>query len=410
MSRQFSSEMMITAALPPYPAYRPSGVEWLGDIPAHWEITRLKFLAPFRYGDSLAEDAREAGDVVVFGSNGPVGMHSRPNTAGPCLIIGRKGSFGKVNWSADPCFAIDTTFFVDSVHSRADLRWLHYALPLLKLDSLSQDSAVPGLSRGFAHEQCLPDVPLPEQRAIAGYLDRATARIDALIAAKERLLEMLSEKRRALISHAVTKGLDPSAPMKDSGDSRLGNVPQGWAVKPLGVVAHLQRGHDLPSSAREAGPVPVVSSSGVSDWHIRAKVAGPGVVTGRYGTVGAVYYVAEDYWPLNTALYVCDFNGNEARFVYYVLQTLPYEVFSGKSAVPGIDRNDLHPLPVCCPSLAEQRAIAAYLDRETARLDALAGKVRAAIERLREYRAALISAGVTGKVDVRGWQRRDDNE
>ena len=178
----------------PYPAYKTSGVAWLSDIPAHWEAMRLKFVARLLYGDSLAADDREDGEFAVFGSNGQVGTHTRANTLAPALIIGRKGSFGKVNYSAQPCFAIDTTFLVDRRSTKADVRWLFYVLPLLGLDTISQDSAVPGLSREFAYEQWLPVPPLPEQRAIAAYLDRETARLDALVAKNERLIELLQEK------------------------------------------------------------------------------------------------------------------------------------------------------------------------------------------------------------------------
>ncbi len=205
-----------------YPDYKDSGVGWLGKIPAHWNTVCLKYLARLNYGDSLPADVRQVGEVPVFGSNGPVGFHSQPNTLRPVLIIGRKGSFGKINYSDQPCFAIDTTYYIDARNSRSDLRWLFYALLLLKLDAISEDSAIPGLSRELAHYQRLPSISLPEQRTIAAFLDRETAKINALIEKKERLIELLQEKRAALISHAVTKGLDPTVPMKDSGVEWIG--------------------------------------------------------------------------------------------------------------------------------------------------------------------------------------------
>jgi hypothetical protein len=191
----------------PYPAYKDSDVEWLGQIPAHWEALKLKRVCRFAYGDSLAADARQNGDIEVYGSNGSVGFHDRPNTLGPCLVIGRKGSFGKVNFSTQPVFAIDTTFLVDRRFTDADLRWLYYVLSDAGLDSASKDSAIPGLDRedGYARDVCA--CPETEQRAIAAFLDRETARIDALVAKKEKLIELLQEQRTALITRAVTKGL-----------------------------------------------------------------------------------------------------------------------------------------------------------------------------------------------------------
>ncbi len=393
-----------------YPADKDSGIKQLGQSPVHWEARRLKTVSRFAYGNSLAADNRVPDDYNVFGSNGIVGQHNMANTQGPCLIVGRKGSFGKIVYSERPCFAIDTTYFVDASQTSNHLRWLFYCLQWLRLDSYSKDSAVPGLAREDAYENLIPYCLPDEQRAIAAFLDRKTAHIDALIAKKERQIELLQEKRAALISHAVTKGLDPSVPMKDSGIEWLGEVPEHWNVQSLKTVALLQRGHDLPAQERQLGDIPVVSSSGTFSYHAEAKAKGPGVVTGRYGTIGKIIYVDRDYWPLNTTLYVKDFHGNSPRFIYYLLMILPFDAFSDKSAVPGVDRNDLHRLLVTCPPLDEQTVVVAYLDRETTKLDALTAKVRESIERLQEYRTALISAAVTGKIDVRGEQVQRTSE
>ena len=129
----------------------------------------------------------------------------------------------------------------------------------------------------------------------------------------------------------------------------------------LGDMLTLQRGFDLPAQARCEGAIPIVSSSGVTGVHNEAKVKGPGVVTGRYGTLGEIHYVPGDFWPLNTTLYVRDFKGNEPRFVAYFLRTLDFANRSAAAAVPGINRNDLHRIPVRCPSPAKQRHIGSIL-------------------------------------------------
>lgn len=134
-----------------------------------------------------------------------------------------------------------------------------------------------------------------------------------------------------------------------------------WSQLPLGDVMTLQRGFDLPSQDRKPGKVPIVSSSGVSDYHSEVGVKGPGVVTGRYGTIGQVFLIKEDYWPLNTTLWVKDFHGNDPHFASYLLRTIDFRSCSDKSSVPGVNRNDLHRIPVLLPPLAEQKAIAAVL-------------------------------------------------
>ncbi len=136
---------------------------------------------------------------------------------------------------------------------------------------------------------------------------------------------------------------------------------QAWRYCMLGDVLELKRGYDLPKSKRRAGSVPVVSSSGLSGWHDMAKARAPGVVTGRYGTLGEVHYITDDYWPLNTTLYVRDFKGNDAQFIYYFLQSLDFQAANDKSSVPGLNRNDLHRYEVAVPPPFEQRAIAEVL-------------------------------------------------
>jgi len=134
-----------------------------------------------------------------------------------------------------------------------------------------------------------------------------------------------------------------------------------WREVSLGDVIELKRGYDLPSRDRRDGPIPIVSSSGISGHHSEAKAKAPGVVIGRYGTLGEVHYITQDYWPLNTALYVRDFKGNDPRFVSYFLCSLDFTAYSDKAAVPGLNRNDLHTARVLLPPLAEQRAIAHIL-------------------------------------------------
>ncbi|MBA3708086.1 MAG: restriction endonuclease subunit S [Planctomycetes bacterium] len=134
-----------------------------------------------------------------------------------------------------------------------------------------------------------------------------------------------------------------------------------WEEVPLGDVITLQRGFDLPSQDRKPGKVPIVSSSGISDYHSDVGVIGPGVVTGRYGTIGQVFLIKDDYWPLNTTLWVKDFHGNDPQFASYLLRTVDFRSCSDKSSVPGVNRNDLHRIPVLRPPLAEQKAIAAVL-------------------------------------------------
>ena len=189
--------------------------------------------------------------------------------------------------------------------------------------------------------------------------------------------------------------------MKDSGVEWLGDVPEHWEVMVIKRFATLHRGHDLTSDERTEGPYPVVTSGGVNGTHGSFIAEGPGVVTGRYGSTGRLFYIEESYWPHNTSLYVSEFNGNNPKFVWYSFQTVDFAAHSAKAAVPGIDRNDIHVLPTVVPSLDDQLSIVEFLDSKTSGFDLLISESNHAVALLEERRTALISAAVTGKIDVR---------
>lgn len=174
----------------PYPAYKDPGTEWIGEIPEHWSCLKLKRVASLGYGESFRDQEQLNGKYSVYGSNGVIGKSNLSNVNGPGIIIGRKGSFGKINFSIEPCFAIDTTFYVDAMLTRVNIGWLYYCLQLLNLDLFSKDSAVPGLSREEIYVKDIPYCDVYEQNVIADFLDRETAKIDAFINKQKRLIEL----------------------------------------------------------------------------------------------------------------------------------------------------------------------------------------------------------------------------
>ena len=192
-----------------YERYKDSGVEWIGEIPEHWSVIKLKYVAKLAYGDSLpTENREEEGEVDVFGSNGKVGTHNVANTLSPVIIVGRKGSYGKVTYSDKKCFAIDTTYYIDNRCTKSNIKWLYYSLMVLELDKNSQDTGVPGLSREYAYNKYVPVPTVNEQVAIANFLDQKTAEIDDLIFDIYTQIQKLKEYRQSLISEAVTGKID----------------------------------------------------------------------------------------------------------------------------------------------------------------------------------------------------------
>lgn len=172
-----------------------------------------------------------------------------------------------------------------------------------------------------------------------------------------------------------------------------------WRKLSLGEVATLQRGYDLPQRERKHGTIPIISSSGSIDTHNEARVAGPGVVTGRYGTIGDVFFVSEDFWPLNTTLFVKDFKGNDPLFISFLLRTIDYQSYSGKSGVPGVNRNDLHEISVNLPPLCEQRTIANALSD----VDSLITSLDKFIAKKRDIKQATMQQLLTGKRRLPGF-------
>ena len=197
----------VTKGLDPNVEMKPSGVEWIGDIPKTWNVSMLKYAARLVYGDTLISENRENGVVPVYGSNGIIDTHSSANTLSPAIIVGRKGSLGKVQYSDVTCFVIDTAYYIDCRTSNVNLRWLYYVLQTLKLERF-RNSVLPGLNRESAESQYVPFHTADEQIQIANYLDHKTKQFDELIATEHRKIELLKEYRQSLISEAVTGKID----------------------------------------------------------------------------------------------------------------------------------------------------------------------------------------------------------
>ncbi|HPB10340.1 MAG TPA: restriction endonuclease subunit S, partial [Kiritimatiellia bacterium] len=264
-------------------------------------------------------------------------------------------------------------------------------------------------------------IPLPdpaEQRAIAAFLDRETNRIDTLIAKKRELVERLKEKRTALISHTVTHGLPPEAaakaglpvnpPFKPSGIEWLGDIPKHWDVMALKWRSRCRSGDAIatddvnPELTPERG-VPVIGGNGVMGYCDSSNCEHPVLVIGRVGALcGNVHFIKPPAWITDNALVMCtDAATFSQKYLAAVLRTRNLNELADKTAQPLITGTRIRNERIPVPALPEQAAIAAYLAAETTKLDTLATKIEEAVERLREFRAALITAAVTGKIDVR---------
>ncbi len=444
-------------SFPRYPVYKDSGVEWLGAVPGHWEVVRLRFTAAINPSKTeLATWNRET--LVSFLPMDAVGDDGtlRLDTEKPLSDVENGYTYfrnGDVTFAKiTPCyengkgalmqglcngvgFGTTELTVVRPHDSRLDGRYLHFVFISNQFRRLGEAQMY-----GAGGQKRVPDSfvrdfrtafpPLPEQQAIAAFLDRETARIDALVAEQERLIELLREKRQAVISHAVTKGLDPSVPMKDSGVEWLGMVPGHWDVVALKRVATVQTGvaKGKDNEGKQTTIVPYLRVANVQDGYLDleevATIEIPVNDLERYLLRSGDVLMNEggDFDKLGRGHV---WRGEIARCIHqnHVFAVRPRAVdpdwlnwFTGAAPsqfyfmtqskqstnLASISSSNLMELPLLVPSGEEQNEICLFLDRETTQIDNLIAEANRAITLLQERRSALISAAVTGQIDVRG--------
>lgn len=442
----------------PYPAYKSGGIDastslaagWLGDVPEHWGVKRLKYSASIN-DDALPEttDPDFEFDYVDIGSVSAVdGITTRER-----MIFDTAPSRARRRVKAGDTIVSTVRTYLQAIASITDStettivstgfavvrprkvvpEYLAYALRESSFveNVVARSTGVSYPAVNASDVGCIP-IPLPqpaEQRVIADFLDRETGRIDRLVAKKRELIEKLKEKRAALISRTVTRGLNPKAKLKPAGIEWLGGIASNWTINPIKylVLTPITDGpHETPEVLDEG--IPFVSAEAIKNnrinfdgirGHISADdhkrfskkykpkrgdifMVKSGATTGRIAMVETD--VEFNIWSPLAAIR-CNPVLADRYFIFFYLQSKEFQTAVALSWSYGTQQNIgmdvIQNLDVPCPPLPEQRAIADFLDRETGKIDRLVVKVEEAIERLQEYRSALITAAVTGKIDVR---------
>jgi type I restriction enzyme S subunit len=438
-------------SFPRYPDYKDSGVEWLGEVPEYWELLPLKRVGRIRYGIGEPPAYVEDGVRLIRATNVRAGklLDAGMVLVNPAdipsqrilwleegdIIVVRSGAYtgdsSIVPAGYGPCIAgFD---MVLRIHG-ADPKYIQYALlsAYLKdhqIELKRMRAAQPHLNAEELGECILVMPPVVEQSAIATFLDRETAKIDALITEQQRLIELLQEKRQAVISHAVTKGLNPNVPMKDSGVEWLGEVPEHWEISRLGWIADQVNdiNHEMPVatssgipflSAKDLddngrinfdGDVKLISEDDFERLSKKIRPESGDIIYTRIGTIGRAALVNTDQRFL-VSYSCCVIRIRHPRIhLRFLRDLLASDLILTESKArtrsmgqPDLGLGEIRSFPIPVPPLEEQKLIDQYLVNEIGAIDEIHVNTSACLKLLQERRAALVSAAVTGQIDVRG--------
>ncbi|WP_336274154.1 restriction endonuclease subunit S [Vreelandella indica] len=426
---------------PAYPEYKDSGVEWLGEVPAHWEVKRLKHLLiqitdrANRRSNPIALENIESWSGCYIETESDFSGEGIAFQAGDLLFGKLRPYLAKVYLSKLPGEALGDFHVIRPSAKLVPQFAFHQLLQrqfISVVDGATHGAKMPRVGWEVMGNMPFINPPTTEQKTIATFLDHETARIDALVEEQKRLIALLKEKRQAVISHAVTKGLDPNVPMKDSGVEWLGEVPAHWEVLPakflFNFITSGSRGwaehysddgelffritnltrdtvHPKLESIRYVSP----PAGGEGE---RARIQIGDILISITADLGSVCVASEGieggYVSQHVALARPNHNiGCPAWLAYFVLGDVAKAQLLG-SGYGGtkvqLSLEDIREMIIALPPKREQHAIYQYLDGRLARLSALLEEASNMIIILKERRSALISAAVTGKIDVRGWQ------
>ncbi|WP_224999429.1 restriction endonuclease subunit S [Cesiribacter sp. SM1] len=307
----------------------------------NWKKCSFKNFIQLQRGFDLTRSSMAGGEFPVVGSNSVIGFHKEFKVEGPGVITGRSGTLGEVQYIQGKYWPHNTSLWVKDFKNN-EPRFVYYKLQTLDLKSYNGGGAVPTLNRNNLDNIEIIIPPLPTQKKIAAILST----YDDLIENNLKRIALLEKSARLLYEEWFVRLRFPGHEQAKIVDG----VPERWEKGTVKEILELQRGFDLPTQSRDSeGTVPIFASTGIVGYHSKAKVAGPGVVTGRSGTIGKVSYIETDFWPLNTTLWVKKYHQGGPLFAYQFLQTLSLEKFAGGAAVPSLDRKIAHAISIIIP-------------------------------------------------------------
>ncbi len=411
-----------------YEHYKNTNIEWLGELPEHWLVRPLRYAASIQNGSDFKAFEVEEGGYPVLGSGGEFARISKFIYDKPSVLLGRKGTIDKPIYCELPFWTVDTLFYTKIAEDTYP-KFFYWFCTLIPFEYFQYGSAVPSMTQSDFYNIQMSMPPFEEQVIIAKFLDYETTKIDNLINEQKHLIELLKEKRQALISHAVTKGLNPNIPMEDSGVEWLGEVPLHWKIKKIKWLFKIKKhiagtlGYDILSITQQGIRIKDIESGDgqLSMDYSKYQIVQPGdfamnhmdLLTGYVDIATTLGVTSPDYRVISLK----DRDSSYDRYYLYLFQMgYKNKIFFaygqgssqlGRWRFPTEQFNDFI-FPV--PPYEEQQAIASFLIQETSKVDKLIIESERSIELLKERRTALISAVVTGKLDVREFAENFNEE
>jgi len=331
--------------------------------PKQWKTISTKDLKEFGY--------------PVYGANGKIGFYDKYTHEHPTVLITCRGATcGNINISEPKSYVNGNAMALDELSTDVDLFYLAHYLKYRKLDDVISGSAQPQITGQGLSKIQIPLPPLEQQKKIANILDAA----DAYRQKTKALLGKYDELTQSLFLDMF------GDPVKNE---------KGWEKVKFTEVLVLKRGYDLPVQDRVFGTIPIMASNGVLDWHNESKVKGPGIVTGRSGTLGQVHIIYRDYWPLNTALYSQNLNGNNPLYLLYLLRNFKVERFARGAGVPTLNRNLVHDELIINVPLSLQNQFAERIQA----IEQQKAKTQKSLEKAEELFQSLLQRAFKGELN-----------
>lgn len=384
-----------------YSSYKDSGVKWLGEIPSHWEMVRLRYLCRIKTGDKDTINRDENGKYPFYVRSPKVERINSYTYDGEAVLMAGDGvGAGKVFHYVNGKFGCHQRVYIINNIEKVNGKFLYYYMQSkfkYVIEQLSAKSTVDSVRLNMLQDFNVLIPSLKEQLSIIKYIEFSVYQIDTAISQQKKMIELLNERKQIIINNAVTKGLDPNVKMKDSGVDWIGEIPEGWEVRKAKLCVTISNGSD----PKLEGDIPVYGSGSSSFRTCGEYKEGPCVLIGRKGaTLHIPHYIEGRYWNVDTAFDVKAKDGILLKFYYYLATCFDYQFYMSQTTLPSMTSFDYNRMKLPLPPINEQKEILENLEKKLCFFNNAISSIEKQITLLQERKQIIINEVVTGKVKV----------